>query len=64
MEGDDGVARVPAIVDISDAVRFDEQLLLEKSEAVRLDMLLSLELSEAVRLDMSMLSKIIMDNDG
>jgi hypothetical protein len=31
---------------------------------VRLDMLLSLELSEAVRLDMSMLSKIIMDNDG
>jgi hypothetical protein len=38
--------------------------LLETSDAVRLDMQLSVELSEAVRLDMSMLSKIIMDNDG
>lgn len=64
MDRVDVEARVPGFEEISDSVRFDVLLSLEKSEAVRLDMQLSLELSEAVRLDMSMLSKIIMDNDG
>ena len=64
MDGVDGVVRVPVLVEISDAVRFNELLSLVKSEAVRLDMLLLLELSDAVRFDMLLFSEIIMDNDG
>jgi hypothetical protein len=44
MDGVDGVLRLSiSLVEMSDAVRFDVEMLLEMSEAVRLDMLLLLE---------------------